>query len=212
MCLRRRTTLTLQKPAGGYSTPKIEPIEASESGDHSSAYVRPPSASKVSPPMKLANFNLFDTMAAAGMYDSTVNTPATSSASSTTQNSASLAAAYAAASSNGTHKTHQLHHPIQNGHPHHGQHLYASHGDYGSSPVTAPNGYWPYSTQPYFNSTPRQYMVPQTPPTSVSDTCSSPSRQELSYHTHGPYPHMQKMVGNYPTNYEFYQQHNAKYC
>ena len=63
-----------------------------------------------------------------------------------------------------------------------------------TSSVTAPNGYWPYSTQPYFPSTARQYMITQPPsscpitPTGVSDTSSSSSQQDLSYHTHGSYP------------------------
>jgi hypothetical protein len=147
----------------------------------------------------------------------------------TTPSSVSLAAAYAAASSNyssslnGNNKTNHLHphHHIQNGnnnHHHNGQHLYSPNTDYGSSSVTASNGYWPYSTQPYFPGATRQYMVPQPPsscpitPSGVSDTSSSSSQQDLSYHTHGSYPHMQKMVGNYPTTYEFYQQHNNKYC
>jgi len=175
---------------------------------------------------------------AGGTSSTTSNSSNSSSTSSTnfrctdsipTPSSVSLAAAYAAASSNypssslhGNTKTNHLHHShhIQNGnnnHHHNGQHLYSPNTDYGSSSVTASNGYWPYSTQPYFPTT-RQYMVTQPPsscpitPTGVSDTSSSSSQQDLSYHTHGSYPHMQKMVGNYPTTYEFYQQHNNKYC
>jgi hypothetical protein len=167
--------IILQKHAGGYSTPKMEPVEASESGDHLSTYTHSSPSS-----MRIPNFNLFDTMAAAGIYDSTMN-----------------------ASSNGNNKI-NLHH--------NGQHIYATNNDYGSSSVPPSNGYWPYSTQSYFPGPTRQYMVNQTPSTSVSDTNSPTSEQELSYHTHGSYSHMQKMVGNHPASYEFYQQHNAKYC
>jgi hypothetical protein len=196
----------------------------------------------------IPNFNFIDPMTmAAVIYEQTggaSSTPSNSSNSSTassanfrctdsisTPSSVSLAAAaaYAATSSNypssslnGNNKVNHLHphHHVQNGNNHHhnGQHLYSPNTDYGSSSVTAPNGYWPYTTQPYFPGTTRQYMVPQPPPscpitpTGVSDTSSSSSQQDLSYHTHGSYSHMQKMVGNYPTSYEFYQQHNAKYC
>jgi hypothetical protein len=38
----------------------MEPVEASESGDHASS-------------IRIPNFNLFDTMAAAGIYDPTIN-------------------------------------------------------------------------------------------------------------------------------------------
>lgn len=195
----------------------------------------------------MPNFNFMDPMTmAAVIYEQTGGTSSTTSNSSnssstsstnfrctdsiTTPSSVSLAAAYAAASSNypssslhGNNKTNHLHpsHHIQNGNNnlhHNGQHLYSPNNDYGSSSVSTSNGYWPYSTQPYFPSTTRQYMVTQPPsscpitPTGVSDTSSSSSQQDLSYHTHGSYPHMQKMVGNYPSSYEFYQQHNTKYC
>jgi hypothetical protein len=230
----------------------MEPVEASESGDHLSTYILPSSSSKT-PPMPnslsttIPNFNFIDPMTmAAVIYEQTGGTSSTTSNSSNssstssnnfrctdsipTPSSVSLAAAYAAASSNysssslhGNNKTNHLHpsHHIQNGtnnHHHNGQHLYSPNTDYSSSSVTASNGYWPYSTQPYFPATTRQYMVTQPPsscpitPTGVSDTSSSSSQQDLSYHTHGSYPHMQKMVGNYPTSYEFYQQHNPKYC
>ena len=178
----------------------------------------------------------------AGGTSSTTSNSSNSSTSSTnfrctdsipTPSSVSFAAAaYAAVSGNypsssslhGNTKSNHLHssHHIQNGsnnHHHNGQHLYSPNNDYGSSPVTSANGYWPYPTQPYFASTTRQYMVTQPPsscpitPSGVSDTSSSPSQPDLvSYHPHGSYPHMQKMVGNYPTSYEFYQQHNTKYC
>jgi len=149
----------------------MEPVEASESGDHLSTYTHSSPSS-----MRIPNFNLFDTMTIPG-----------------------------------NNKT-NLHH-IQNGNHHHnGQNIYSSNNEYSSSSISTSNGYWPYSTQPYFPGTTRQYMVNQTPSTSVSDICSSPNEQDLSYHTHGSYSHMQKMVGNYPANYEFYQQHNAKYC
>lgn len=162
----------------------MEPVEASESGDHTSTYTHssPPTSRRI------PNFNLFDPMAVAGIYDS----------------------------SNGNNKT-NLHH-IQNGNHHLGQHIYSSNNDYNSSSISTSNSYWPYSTQTYFPGTTtaaatRQYMGNQTSSTSLSDTCSSPTEQDLSYHPHGSYSHMQKMVGNYPTNYEFYQQqHNAKYC
>jgi hypothetical protein len=130
--------------------------------------------------MRIPNFNLFDTMAAAGMYDPSI----------------------------GTTSNNKTNH-IQNGNYHNGQHIYSPNNDYVPSSLTTSNGYWPYTTQPYFSGSARQYMVNQTPSTSVSDTCSSPSQQDLSYHT---YPHMQKMVENYSTSYEFYQQQNAKYC
>jgi len=107
-------------------------------------------------------------------------------------------------SSNANNKT-NLHH-IQNGNHHNTQHIYSSNNEYS----TSANAYWPYSTQSYFPGTTRQYMVNQT--SSTSNTCSSQNEQDLSYHTHGSYSHMQKMVGNYSTNYEFYQPHNAKYC
>ncbi|CAF1038516.1 unnamed protein product [Rotaria sordida] len=240
-----------KKHAGGYTTPKIEPVEASESGDHLLTYGLP-SSSKTPPmtnalPSTIPNFNFIDPMTmAAVIYEQTGGTSTTSNSSNssstsstnlrctdsiTTSNSVSLAAAYAAASSNysstsslnGNNKTNHLHshHHIQNGnnnHHHNGQHLYSPNNDYGSSSVTASNGYWPYSTQPYFAGAARQYMVTQPPsscpitPTGVSDTSSSSSQQDLSYHTHGAYPHMQKMVGNYPASYDFYQQHNNKYC
>ncbi len=117
-----------------------------------------------------------------------------------------MAAAGIYDSANGNHKTNLHHNP-------NGQHIYSSTNDYSSSPsIPTANSYWPYSTQPYFPGTPRQYMVNQTPSTAVSDTCSSPTEQDLPYHPHGPYSHMQKMVGNYPTNYDFYPPHNAKYC
>lgn len=176
----------------------------------------------------------------AGGTSSTTSNSSTSSTSSTnfrctdsipTPSSVSFAAAYAAASANypssslhGNTKSNHLHssHHLQNGstnHHHNGQHLYSPNNDYASSPITSTNGYWPYSTQSYFPGTTRQYMVTQPPsscpitPSGVSDTSSSPSQQDLaSYHSHGSYPHMQKMVGNYPTTYEFYQQHNTKYC
>jgi hypothetical protein len=131
--------------------------------------------------MRIPNFNLFDPMAVAGIYDS----------------------------ANGNNKT-NLHH-IPNGNHPNGQHIYSSNNEYNSSTIPTSNGYWPYATQSYFPGTTRQYMVNQPSSTSVSDTWSSPT-QELSYHTPGSYSHMQKMVGNYPTNYEFYQQHNNKYC
>jgi hypothetical protein len=121
-----------------------------------------------------------------------------------------MAAAGIYDSSSGHNKT-NLHH-IQNGNHHNGQHIYSSNNDYGSSSIPTSNGYWPYATQSYFPGTTRQYMVNQTPSTSIPDTCSPSSEQQLSYHTQGSYSHMQKMVGNYPTNYEFYQPHNAKYC
>ncbi|CAF2403601.1 unnamed protein product [Rotaria sp. Silwood2] len=177
-----------KKHAGGYTTPKIEPVEASESGDHTSTYNHSSSSPKPSSSsMRIPNFNLFDTMTAVGLYDSTVN-------SSTISNN----------------KTNFYH--IQNGNHHNTQHMYSSNNDYGSSSIPTSNGYWPYPTQSYFPATTRQYMVNQIPSTSLSDTCASPTQQDLSYHTHGSYPHMQKTVGNYPTSYEFYQQHNAKYC
>jgi hypothetical protein len=234
----------------------MEPVEASESGDHLSTYGLPTSSSKT-PPMTnslsttMPSFNFIDQMTmAAVMYEQTGGTSSTTSnstsssiASSTnfrctdpmpTQSTVSLAAAYAAASStypsssslNVANKSNHLHsqHHAQNGmtnHHHNGQHLYSPNHDYGSSSVTGANGYWPYSSQSYFPGTTRQYMVGQ-PPTScpvtttgVSDTSSSSSstsQHDLSYHGHGSYPHMQKMVGNYPNSYEFYQQHNAKYC
>jgi len=172
----------LQKHAVECITPKMEPVEATESGDHLSTYAHlsPP---KTPPPMRIPNFTLFDTMTSAGIYDSTISS-----------------------SSNGNNKT-NFHH-IQNGNHHNGQHIYSSTNDY----VPSSNGYWPYSTQPYFPGATRQYTINQTSSTSVPDTCSSPTEQELSYNTHGSYSHMQKMVGNYPTSYEFYQQHNTKYC
>lgn len=230
----------------------MEPVEASESGDHLSAYGL---SSSKTPPINnslstaMPSFNFIDQMTmAAAMYDqtggtssSTPNSSNSSNISSTnfrctdpipTPSTVSLAAAYAAASSNypsssalnGNNKSNHLHshHHGQNGtttnHHHNGQHLYPSNTDYGSSPVTSSNGYWPYSTQSYFPGTTRQYMGSQPPAscpltaTGVSDTSSSPSQQDLAYHTHGSYPHMQKMVGTYPASYEFYQQHNAKYC
>jgi hypothetical protein len=144
----------------------MEPVEASESGDH-----------LLTSSMRIPNFNLFDTMAAAGIYDPTINS-----------------------SSNVNNKI-NLHH--------NNQHIYSSNTDYGSSSMPTSNGYWPYSPQSYFPGTTRQYMPNQT---SASGTSSSPNEQDLSYHTHGSYSHMQKMVGNHPTNYEFYQPHNAKYC
>ena len=239
-----------KKHAGGYTTPKMEPVEASESGDHLSTYVLP-SSSKTPPiPNSLSttipNFNFIDPMTmAAVMYEQagcvgSASTTSNSSNSSTTSStnfrctdsiptpsSVSLAAAYAAASStypsssslHPTNKSNHLHsaHHIQNGntnHHHNGAHLYSPNPDYGSSS----NGYWPYSSQSYFPNTTRQYMVPQTPsscpitPTGVSDTSSSSPQQELSYHTHGSYPTMPKMPGNYSASYEFYQQHNPKYC
>lgn len=232
----------------------MEPVEASESGDHLSTYGLP-SSSKTPPmsntiPAAIPNFNFIDPMAmAAVIYDQTGGTSSTASNSSNssttsstnfrcteslpTPSSVSLAAAYAAASAtypassslNGTNKTTHLHshHHLQNGgnathHHHNGQHLYSPNNEYVSSSVGTSNGYWPYSSQAYFPSTTRQYMVAQPPsscpitPTGVSDTSSSSPQQDLSYHTHGSYPHMQKMVGNYPTSYEFYQQHNNKYC
>ena len=231
----------------------MEPVEASESGDHLSTYGLP-SSSKTPPmsnnlPATIPNFNFIDPMTmAAVIYEQTGGTSSTTSNSSNssstsstnfrctdslpTPSSVSLAAAYAAASSNypsssslnGNNKTNHLHphHHIHNGnnthHHHNSQHLYSPNNDYVSSSVTTPNGYWPYSTQPYFPTTTRQYMVTQPPSscpitaTGVSDTSSSSSQQDLSYHTHGSYPHMQKMVGNYPGSYEFYQQHNTKYC
>ncbi|CAF1181994.1 unnamed protein product [Rotaria sordida] len=181
-----------KKHAGGYTTPKVEPVEASESGDHISTYNHSSSSPKSSSSssMRISNFNLFDTMTAVGMYDSTVNS------SPITNN-----------------KTNFYH--IQNGNHHNTQNIYSSNNDYGSSSsIPTSNGcYWPYSTQSYFpTTTTRQYMVNQIPSTSLSDTCTSPTQQDLSYHTHGSYPHMQKPVGNYPTSYEFYQPHNAKYC
>lgn len=157
-------------------------------------------------------------------------------------NTVSLAAAYAAASttyptppsssssisSNGNNKTAHLHsqHHLStnmNSHHHTGQHLYSPTNDYSPSSITPTNGYWPYSTpQSYFPATTRQYMVNQLPPSScpltstgVSDTSSTSSLQTdlSSYHPHGSsYPHMQKMVATYPNSYEFYHQHNAKYC
>lgn len=160
--------------------------------------------------MKLGNFNLFDTISAAGIYDPTVST---STNSSSTSNPVALAAAaYAAASSNGKPSTNHLGHSMSTNHQHHGQHMYSPGTDYSSSPVSSSNGYWPYSTQPYFPGSTRQYVVPQTPSISTSDAGSPTARHDLSYPSHGNYPHMQKMVGNYSTSYEFYQQHNAKYC
>ena len=133
--------------------------------------------------MRIPNFNLFDTMAAAGIYDPASGNPKTN-----------------------------LHH-IPNGNHSNVQHIYPSTNDYNSSSsIPTSNGYWPYSTPSYFPAPPRQYMINQTSSTSVSDTCSSLTEQNLPYHTHGSYAQMQKMVGNYPTNYEFYPQHNAKYC
>ena len=243
----------------------MEPVEASESGDHLLTYGLP-SSSKTPPltnplPTTIPNFNFIDpmTMAAviceqSGGTSTTSNSSSSSSTSSatnfrctdsiTTSNSVSLAAAYAAASSNyssssssslnGNNKTNHLlsHQHIQNGNNHHhhhhhhhhqlhnGQHLYSPTNDYaGSSSVTSSNGYWPYSTQSYFPSAPRQYIVTQPPsscppitPTGVSDTSSLSSQQDLPYHTPTSYPHMQKMIGNYPVSYDFYQQHNIKYC
>ncbi|UJR20764.1 hypothetical protein I4U23_023882 [Adineta vaga] len=172
-----------KKHANDCITPKMEPVEASESGDHSSTYAHlSPPKTPPPPAMRIPNFSLFDTMTSAGMYDS----------------------------SNGNTKT-NFHH-IQNGNHHTGQHIYSANTDYGPSSVPTSNGYWPYATQSYFPSASRQYMMNQTPSTSLSDGCSSPTEQELSYHPHGTYSHMQKMVGNYPTGYEFYQQHNPKYC
>jgi len=139
----------------------MEPVEASESGDHASS-------------IRIPNFNLFDTMAAAGIYDPTINS-----------------------SSNINNKI-NLHH--------NNQHIYSSNNDYNSSSVPTSNGYWPYSAQSYFPGTTRPYQ------TSVSDTNSSSTEQDLPYHTHGTYSHMQKMVGNHPSSYEFYPPHNAKYC
>ncbi|CAF2111120.1 unnamed protein product [Rotaria magnacalcarata] len=179
-----------KKHAGEYTTPKVEPVEASESGDHPSTYVHPSSpktSSSSSSSMRIPNFNLFDTMTAAGMYDSTVNSSATAN-----------------------NKNNFYH--IQNGNHHNTPHIYSSNNEYGSSSMPTSNGYWPYATQPYFPATTRQYMVNQIPSSSLSDTCASTTQQDLSYHTHGSYPHMQKTVGNYPTSYEFYQPHNAKYC
>ena len=232
----------------------MEPVEASESGDHLSSYGLPSSSSSSkTPPLPnalsstMSNFNFIDPMAmAAVIYEqsggtsSTTSNSSNSSLSSSTNfrctdslsnaNSVSLAAAaYAAASSNysssnvNSKNTHPHSHHVQNGthnhhHHHNGQHLYSPNQDYGSSSVPTSAGYWPYPTQTYFPSAARQYMVPQPPPscpiaaTGVSDTSSSSSQQDLSYHAHGSYPHMQKMVGTYPTSYEFYQQHNAKYC
>ncbi|CAF1247504.1 unnamed protein product [Adineta steineri] len=188
-----------KKHAAECITPKMEPVEASESGDHLSAYAHlsspktpPPQPAQQQPPppppsMRIPNFSLFDTMTSAGIYDPTVTS-----------------------SSNGNNKT-NFHH-IQNGNHHNGQHIYSAHNDYGTSSVPTSNGYWPYSPQAYFPNATRQYMINQTPSTSLPDTCSSPTEQDLSYHPHGSYSHMQKMVGNYPTSYEFYQQHNTKYC
>lgn len=156
----------------------MEPVEASESGDHSSTYPHASSSSR-----RIPNFNLFDPMNVGGIYDT----------------------------SNGNNKT-NLHH-MQNGTHHTGQNIYSANNEYNPSSIPTSNNYWPYSTPGYFPGTTRQYMINQTSSTSISDTCSSPStEQDLSYHPHGSYSHMQKMVGNYPANYEFYQQHNTKYC
>ena len=137
--------------------------------------------------MRISNFNLFDPMAAVGLYDSTGNSPSTSN-----------------------NKTSFYH--MQNGNSHNSQHIYSSTNDYGSPSIPTSNGYWPYSTQSYFPATTRPYMVNQIPSTSLTDSCSSSTHQDLPYATHGSYSHMQKTVGNYPTSYEFYQPHNAKYC
>ena len=176
----------LKKHAGEPAIPKAEPVEASESGDHLSVYAHSLS-SKTSSSMKISNFNFFDPMTAAGIYDSTINS-----------------------STIGNNKTniHQDQHPH-----HHTQHIYSSVNDYSSSSRPTTNGYWPYPTQPYFPTTPRPYnIINQMPSTSLSDPCSSPIQQDLSCHTYGSYPHIQKIVGNYPTSYEFYQPHPAKYC
>ncbi|CAF1487063.1 unnamed protein product [Rotaria sordida] len=103
----------------------MEQTEASQSGDYLSFYTHPLAS------MKIPNFNLFDTMTAAGIYDSTIS---------------SLS-----------------------------------------------------------NDTTRQYMVNQASSASASDTSSSPTKQALSYYTYESYSHMQKMSGNYPVSYEFYQ-------
>ncbi len=97
------------------------------------------------------------------------------------------------ASSNGNNKT-NLHHTEQ--------HLYSKNNDYTSS-ISISNGYWLYSTQPYFPGTTRQYMVNQTSSTSASDTSSSPTEQDLSYYTLGSCSHMKNMSENYPVSYEF---------
>ena len=159
--------------------------------------------------MKLGNFNLFDTMGVTGMYD-TVN--GTSNNTSPLSNPVALAAAaYVAASSNVNSKSNHLTHPMQNNNQEHGQHSYPVTTEYNSS-INGTNGYWGYTPQPYCTTSTRQYMQTPAGTISASDACSSPARHDLSYHTHGNYPHMQKMVGNYPTGYEFYQHHNAKYC
>ncbi|CAF4639977.1 unnamed protein product, partial [Rotaria sp. Silwood2] len=59
--------LELPKHASDFFTPKMESVEASESGDYLSFYTHPSSS------MKIPTFNLFDTMAAAGIYDSTIS-------------------------------------------------------------------------------------------------------------------------------------------
>ncbi|CAF4294138.1 unnamed protein product [Rotaria sordida] len=80
----------------------------------------------------------------------------------------------------------------------------STNNDYTSS-ISISNGYWSYSTQPYFPDTTRQHMVNQASSASASDTSSSRTEQALSYYTHESYSHMQKMSGNYPVSYEFYQ-------
>lgn len=187
---------SFQKHAGAYSTAKVEPVEASESGDHFSTYAQP-STSKVSPSMKLTNFNLFDSMN--GIYD-----PAVATINANPSNSTAL-----------TKATH-LHHSMVNGthqqphHPHGGQTMYPSNVDYSSTSVNNCNGYWPYPSQSFLPGSTRQYIVPPT--SSVADVCSPPPRPDLNYPNHVSYGPMQKMVGSYPTSYEFYPSHNAKYC
>ncbi|CAF1555082.1 unnamed protein product, partial [Adineta ricciae] len=106
-----------KKHAGECITPKTEPVEASESGDHSSVYAHlsPPKASPPPPPpppaaMRIHNFSLFDTMTSAGMYDPTISP-----------------------SSTGNAKT-NFHH-IPNGTHHTGQHIYSPNMDYGPPSV-----------------------------------------------------------------------------
>lgn len=194
----------MKKRAHGYSSTKVEPVDATESGDPFTNYSHS-STAKTSPSMKLNNLGFFDTIAVAGMYDQTLNT---SNGNSTSTNPVSLSGVpYGLSSSNVNQKTNHLNHPAQSSNQHHIQSSYSPGNDY-SSTVNGPAGYWSYGTQSYLGSSTRQYMPTQT----ATDVCSSPSRNDLSYHAHGSYPHMQKMVAGYTTAYDFYQHPNPKYC